>query len=119
MLSGRRDWLSITPEPERVLPRAIAALRAGAAPSAEAVEKEREKAEQLVLQGSRKDWIAWLQEAEALARRAPAAGGGSEELDRARSDVLAVIRNHNALMLGLSGRVAPVTALAQEEDENR
>ena len=116
MLSGRRDWLSITPEPERVLPRAIASLRTGGSPPNEAVEREREQAEQLVLHGSRREWLAWLREAEELAQRAPAAGEGSEELENARRDVLAVIRNHNALMLGLSGRVARATTLAQEEE---
>ena len=69
MLSGRREWLSITPEPERVLPRAIATLRAGAAPPAGAVERERKRAERLVLHGSRRSWLAWLAEAEELANR--------------------------------------------------
>jgi hypothetical protein len=119
VLSGRRDWLSITPEPERVLPRAVATLRAGGPPSKGEVERERERAEKLVLHGSRNSWLAWLEDIEALARRAGAeAGEPSEQLEAARREALAVIRNHNALMLGLQGRVAEAAARAQEEAEN-
>jgi len=119
VLSGRRDWLSITPEPERVLPRAVATLRAGGPPTKGEVERERERAEKLVLHGSRNSWLAWLEDIEALARRAGAeADEPSEQLEAARREALAVIRNHNALMLGLQGRVAEAAARAQEEAEN-
>ena len=106
MLSGRRDWLSITPEPERLLPRAIATMRAAGTPSQQAVERERERAERLVLRGSRRRWLRWLREAEALARqRLPREDGRRDHaLETAREDALAVISNHNALMRGLPGR---------------
>lgn len=107
VLSGRREWLSITPEPERELPRAIATLRAGGTPSAEAIERERARAEQLVLHGSRRRWLDYLAEAERLAE---ATGEDAEsdsdddgELTWAREIALAVIQNHNALMRGLPG----------------
>lgn len=106
VLSGRREWLSITPEPERELPRAIATLRAGGTPSAEAVERERARAERLVLHGSRRRWLEYLAEAERLAGRAEArieADTDDGELTWARECALAVIENHNALMLGLPG----------------
>lgn len=107
MLSGRRDWLSITPEPERLLPRAIATLRSGGPPSEDAVARERSAAERIVLRGSRRRWLAWLARAEQLARRTPAPGAPrEEELERARRETLAVIDNHNALMRGLRGPVA-------------
>jgi hypothetical protein len=109
VLSRRREWLSITPEPERELPRAIATLKAGGRPSEEAVEHERERAERLVLHGTRRRWRAWLREAERLAGRVdPERGAG--ELAAAREHALAVIDNHDALMLGLSGRAAAATA---------
>jgi hypothetical protein len=112
----RDEWLSITPEPERDLPAAIATLRAGAAPSDEAVEAERARAEQLVLRGSRRRWLAWLHEAVALAD-APRPGVHDEgtssasrpgvqndlEVAAARELVLDVIDNHDALELGLPG----------------
>ena len=44
---ARHAWLSITPEPERELPAAVAALRAGGTPSGAAVEAERARAERL------------------------------------------------------------------------
>jgi hypothetical protein len=41
-----RAWLSLTPEPERELPTAIAVLHAGGAPAADDVRRERERAHQ-------------------------------------------------------------------------
>jgi hypothetical protein len=119
VLKGRRDWLSITPEPERVLPRAIATLRAGCEPSSQAIERERARAERIVLHGSRRRWLAWLREAESLAGREHGETARAEELDVARRDVLAVVNNHNALMLGLPSRSATVAAAAQEEEPSR
>jgi hypothetical protein len=86
---GARDaWLSITPEPERELPEAVAALRPEGS-----VEAERARVERLVTRGSRRAWTAYLAEAAALARDAPPG--------EARSIVLDVIENHDNLKLGL------------------
>ena len=71
---ARHAWLSITPEPERELPAAVAALRTGGVPSDAAVEAERARAERLVTHGTRRAWAAYLQEAGALAREAPVNG---------------------------------------------
>jgi hypothetical protein len=84
---ARHAWLSITPEPERELPDAVAALRGGS------VAAERERVEHLVLHGSRRDWTAYLDEARELARDAPPGD--------ARDLVLDVIKNHDNLKLGL------------------
>jgi hypothetical protein len=101
MASPARDqWLSLTPEPERDLPVAIATLRAGAPPSAEAIDAERETAARLVLRGSRRRWLAWLREAAYLAQ---AGGQDGPEVAAARELVLDVIDNHDALELGLGG----------------
>jgi hypothetical protein len=101
---ARDEWLSITPEPERDLPAAIATLRAGAAPSDEAVEAERARAEQLVLRGSRRRWLSWLHEAVALADARRPGVQTDPEVAAARELVLDVIDNHDALELGLPGR---------------
>jgi PhoPQ-activated pathogenicity-related protein len=85
---ARHAWLSITPEPEQVLPAAVAALRPG---GSEALERER--VESLVLRGSRRAWTAYLAEVADLAE----AASPSE----ARDIVLDVIRNHDNLRLGL------------------
>jgi hypothetical protein len=85
---GRDAWLSITPEPERELPEAVAALRPGGS-----VDVERARIERLVTRGSRRAWTAYLAEAASLARAAPPSD--------ARSIVLEVIDNHDNLKLGL------------------
>jgi hypothetical protein len=84
---ARHAWLSITPEPERELPGAVAALRSSS------VVAERARVEQLVLRGTRRAWSAYLSEALELARGAPRS--------EARDLVLDVIRNHDNLKLGL------------------
>jgi hypothetical protein len=100
--SARHVWLSITPEPERELPEAVAALRAGGQPARAAVEAERRRVERLVTHGNRRAWTAYIAEAGALARAAPADG----ELAGPRALVLDVIQNHDNLRLGLPGGLA-------------
>jgi hypothetical protein len=92
---ARFAWLSITPEPERELPAAIAELRAGGAPSPALVEAERARVETLVTRASRRAWTAYLTEVGDMARAA--------EPSEAREIVLDVIDNHDNLKLGLPG----------------
>jgi hypothetical protein len=92
---ARYAWLSITPEPERELPAAIAELRAGGRPDAVAVEAERSRVERLVTRASRRAWTAYLAEVGDMARAA--------EPGEAREIVLEVIDNHDNLKLGLPG----------------
>ena len=84
-----RVWLSITPEPERELPAAVAKLRGGDA------AQEQARVERLVTRGSRRAWNAYIAEVAELARHAPP--GEAREL------VLDVITNHDNLKLGLPG----------------
>jgi hypothetical protein len=95
-------WLSITPEPERELPAAIATLRAGSNPGTPAVEAERRRVERLITRGSRRAWTAYIAEAAALAR----AASGEGEVAQARALVLDVVDNHDKLTLGLPGGLA-------------
>jgi hypothetical protein len=95
----RHAWLSITPEPERELPTAIATLRASGAPSDSAIELERRRVERLITHGSRRAWTAYLADAAALAQAAAAEG----DVGEARAIVLDVIDNHDNLRLGLPG----------------
>jgi hypothetical protein len=99
---ARHAWLSITPEPERELPAAVAALRAGRTPERAAVEAERRRIERLVTHGSRRAWTAYVAEAAALAGTTSPDG----ELADARALVLEVIDNHDNLKLGLPGGLA-------------
>jgi hypothetical protein len=93
-----RAWLSLTPEPELELPRAIAALRAGEDPSPAAVAAEAERIERLVLGARRRGWQQWLEETRGLAER------GLESQPAAARLALDVIDNHDALALGLERR---------------
>ncbi len=95
----RHAWLSITPEPERELPTAIAALRADGPPSAALIEAERARVERLVTRGSRRAWTRYLAEVADTARAAPPS--------EARDLVLDVIDNHDNLRLGLPGGRTP------------
>jgi len=95
----RHAWLSITPEPERELPAAIATLRAGHAPNGAAIAAEQERVEHLITRGSRRAWTAYIAEAAALARAANA----DDEVAEARELVLDVVQNHDNLRLGLPG----------------
>ena len=98
----RHAWLSITPEPERELPAAVATLRAGRQPGTPAVEAERRRVERLVTHGSRRAWMAYIADAAELAR----AADGEGEVGEARALVLDVIDNHDNLRLGLPGGLA-------------
>jgi hypothetical protein len=94
---ARHAWLSITPEPEQELPRALATLRAGGAPAPAQVELERARAEALVLRGSRRAWRRYLAEAATLARSASGNGAVAE----AREVVEDVVHNHDQLELAI------------------
>ena len=112
---ARRDdsWLSLTPEPERLLPEARAALRSGSVPPPTAlVAAERLIAARLVLGGRRSHWEAWLRDTEALALRhgAPTGSRPADPLRPAKTTaaiaalVRDVVANHDALALGLPDR---------------
>jgi hypothetical protein len=91
-------WLSLTPEPERLLPAARAALRSGSVPPPDdLVASERALAARLVVAARRARWEAWLRESAALA---DAATPGTAVAGALVRDVVA---NHDALALGLPG----------------
>ena len=101
-------WLSVTPEPERLLPDAVATLARGARPPAGDVERERERLERLIRRARRRDWLAYLSGALALAleRR----GAADADVIRARRLAVDVISNHHRLLLGIPGADGPQTA---------
>lgn len=103
----RVSWLSVTPEPERELPAAVAALRHGRCPGPEAVAAERTRIEQLVLRGSQRGWLAYLHDVVGLIERPDR---GDAHVARARARAIAVLANHHNLLLGLPGRAAERTA---------
>lgn len=105
--SARDAWLSLTPEPERELPWAVAALRAAGEPPAGDVARERERVERLVVRGRRGAWLSYMGEVVDLVDGA--VPRRDSELGRARAVAAAVVRNHHLLLLGLPGRAAEDT----------
>jgi hypothetical protein len=102
------NWLSITPEPERELPEAVAALAHGGTPSSEEVAAEAARLERLVLHGTQRQWLRYLHAVvELIDRRAD---DPSTEVRSARSRAVAVLSNHHNLLLGLPGRGAQMSA---------
>jgi hypothetical protein len=95
----RASWLSITPEPERELPEAVATLSAGRRAGPDAVAAEQARIERLILHGGQRRWLAYLHDVVDLI----SAEDGSEDPDVAAARVRAamVIANHHNLLLGL------------------
>ncbi|MFJ3876339.1 hypothetical protein ACIPW5_02625 [Streptomyces sp. NPDC090077] len=117
-MSGRRrlDWLGLTPEPERELPTAVAALRAappgaappGAAPPGAApgrpqdlADAERRRVERLVLHGTRHGWLRYLAEVTDLVTSVAA---GARAGDPAAALLAGeVVLDHHRMLIGLPG----------------
>jgi hypothetical protein len=78
-------------------------LRAGGAPAADGLRRERERAQALVLRGSERSYLAWLSDAADLAAGAPRR---DPELSAAGDIVHDVVENHAGLLLGLPDRRA-------------
>ncbi|WP_328972254.1 hypothetical protein [Streptomyces sp. NBC_00239] len=109
-MSGRRrlDWLGLTPEPERELPTAVAALRGAASPDATAGRRpedpavaERRRVERLILRGSRRSWLRYLAEVTELVTRVAAGSRAGDPV----AALLAgeVVLDHHRMLIGLPG----------------
>lgn len=94
-------WLSLTPEPERELPRTVATLRADGPPPPGAVERERARVDRLVVRARRGAWLGYLAEVGDLVERAAPIADG--EVERARRVALEVLDNHDALLKAWNG----------------
>ncbi len=104
----RATWLSVTPEPERELPAAVATLTAGRRATGEAVAAERARIERLVLSGSQRRWLDYLHDVVNQIE----SGLESADADVSAAAELAavVLANHHNLLLGLPGAGARLTA---------
>jgi hypothetical protein len=107
-MASRATWLSVTPEPERELPRAVATLICGRRAGAEEVSRERTRIERLVLHGGQRRWLAYLRRVVDLIESR--AGEDDPDVVHARARAREVIANHHNLLLGLPGRGAQRTA---------
>ena len=102
-----QPWLSVTPEPERELPAAVATLRCGGLATDEAIAAEATRIEQLVLRGNERRWDSYLHDVVALIDQR--ASGADPDVARAREVAIAVISNHHNLLLALPGHGAQRT----------
>jgi len=98
----RASWLSITPEPERELPEAVATLAAGRRAGPDAVAAEQARIERLILHGTQRRWLAYLHEVVDLIAAARASDDPDVIVARQRAST--VIANHHNLLLGLTDR---------------
>ncbi|HUA72540.1 MAG TPA: hypothetical protein VMA96_15700 [Solirubrobacteraceae bacterium] len=109
----RASWLSVTPEPERELPAAVATLVCGHRPTDRAVADEAARIEQLVLRGSERRWDSYLHQVVELIDQRD--GHADPDVAQAREIAIAVIANHHNLLQALPGR----GALRTETDRRR
>jgi hypothetical protein len=108
----RASWLSVTPEPERELPAAVATLASGARAGEDAIADEAAKIERLVLHGNQRNWNRYLHRVVELIESR--ADDPDPEVAHARTLASLVIANHHNLLLALPGRGAQ-----QTEDDRR
>jgi hypothetical protein len=97
----RASWLSVTPEPERELPAAVATLARGERPTDDAVAGEAGEIERLVLHGSQRSWNRYLHRVLGLIESR--ADDPDPDVAQARVLAIRVIANHHNLLLALPG----------------
>ena len=96
-------WLGLTPEPERSLPELLAYLR-----EETTVTHEQNRVTRLVLRGTGKRWLRYLDRAAALALEvADGSRDGDAELALA---VVEVVLDHDRMLIGLPGSAYHRTA---------
>jgi hypothetical protein len=101
-------WLSLTPEPERSLPRLLALLDRDATPVDARTEAEEALVTRLVLRGTSRGWLRYLDRATALAL-AVADGSRDGDPDLALA-VVDVVLEHDRMLIGLPGNAYHRTA---------
>jgi len=105
----RATWLSVTPEPERELPEAVATLIAGRRASTDAIAREQARVERLVLHGTQRSWLSYLHDVVELIERSSPTAAVDADVAAARARAAAVVANHHNLLLALPGRGAAIT----------
>ena len=95
------SWLALTPEPERDLPELLAHLHEGTRPSPPNVKAEEDRVTHLVLRGTGRRWLRYLDRAAELAIGvADETRAGDPELALA---VAEVVLEHDRMLIGLPG----------------
>ena len=104
----RSVWLSITPEPERELPAAVATLRSGAVATDREVAEEAGRITRLITRSGQRQWLRYLHGVLLLTETR--AGSHDPVVRSAAARSAAVLSNHHNLLLALPGAGARVTA---------
>ena len=105
----RAVWLSITPEPERELPAAVATLRRGAAATDHEIADEAGRIARLIMRSGQRRWLRYLHGVVLLAEAR--AGSHDAVVRGAATRAAAVLSNHHNLLLALPGAGARLTAV--------
>ena len=104
----REVWLSITPEPERELPAAVATLRSGAPATDGEVAEEAGRIARLITRSGQRQWLRYLHGVLVLTESR--AASQDPVVRRAAWRAAAVLSNHHNLLLALPGAGARLTA---------
>jgi hypothetical protein len=104
----RSVWLSITPEPERELPAAVATLRSGAPATDREVADEEGRIANLITRSGQRQWLRYLHGVLLLTEARAESRDPVVRSAAARS--AAVLSNHHNLLLALPGAGARLTA---------
>ena len=103
-------WLGLTPEPERELPAAVAVLRGGSETD------ERQRISKLLLHGTQRQWLRYLDEVAELALTA------RPSTQQEAQHVKAIVLEHHRMLIGLRGNAYVATENMRERlgggDEN-
>jgi hypothetical protein len=109
--SVRHVWLGLTPEPERELPAAVAALRTAPGRPEDIAAAENRRIETLILHGTQRSWLRYLHEVTGLVRAAIERNESLAEALRAAETVL----DHHRMLIGLPGSGYDSTATERDE----
>lgn len=100
-MSQTLAWLALTPEPERELPAALAELRGTD------VADERQRLTRLLLHGTQRQWLRYLDTVAVLALAAP-----PQQRDAARL-AATVVLDHHRMLIGLPGNAYATTEITR------
>ena len=92
-------WLGLTPEPERSLPELLAYLQDD--PSESAVSSEQNRVTDLVLRGTGRRWLRYLDQAAELAL--DVADGSRDGDPELALSIAHVVLDHDRMLIGLPG----------------
>lgn len=105
---SRTAWLSLTPEPERVLPLLLSGLRRISPAMDGAVRAEADRLGRLVVRGTGRRWLSYLDEVAAVA--VEVADGRRRGDPEAALAVADIVLDHDRMLIGLPGRAYERTA---------